>query len=86
MLETELAARLRRHVERLAGELGERHVFRPQALHAAKDYLREVWTGQGWQVRAQEYPVSNVRSANLEVTLEGLPRPDGYCPTAQSAR
>jgi hypothetical protein len=86
MLETELTARLRRHVERLAGEFGERHVFRPQALHAAKDYLREVWTGQGWQVRAQEYPVSNVRSANLEVTL-GLPRPDGcYCPTAQSAR
>jgi hypothetical protein len=47
MLETELTARLRRHVERLAGEFGERHVFRPQALHAAEDYLREVWTGQG---------------------------------------
>ena len=31
-----LATRLRRHVERLAGEIGERHVLRPEALHAAE--------------------------------------------------
>jgi len=71
----ELAARLQRHVEQLAGEIGERHVFRPPALHAAEDYLRAVWAGQGWPVGAQDYAVSNVRCANLEVTLAGREAP-----------
>jgi hypothetical protein len=30
-----LAARLRAHVSQLAGEIGERNVWRPRALHAA---------------------------------------------------
>jgi len=29
------AQNLRAHVERLAGEIGERNIFRPQALQAA---------------------------------------------------
>ena len=75
MGDTELAERLRRHVQRLAGEIGERNVFRPEALHAAEEYIRREWTRQGWQVRAQEYTVEDVRSANLEVTLEGSESP-----------
>lgn len=66
-----LDERLRRHVERLAGEIGERHVRRPPALRAAEDYIREIWTGLGWTVRAQEYSVANMRCANLEVALDG---------------
>jgi Zn-dependent M28 family amino/carboxypeptidase len=69
------AAQLRRHVERLAATIGERNVYRPQALHAAEQYIREVWRAQGYEVAAQEYTVEGVRSANLEVTRRGAVRP-----------
>lgn len=36
----ECALRLRRHVEALAGDIGERNVWRPAALAAAADYIR----------------------------------------------
>jgi hypothetical protein len=36
---------LQHHVAQLAGEIGERNVFRPEALHAATDYITGVWWG-----------------------------------------
>lgn len=33
-----LAERLRAHVVRLAGEIGERNVWRPQALHRSEEH------------------------------------------------
>jgi hypothetical protein len=38
-----LAARLQAHVARLAGEIGERNVWRPASLHAAADYIPSTW-------------------------------------------
>lgn len=49
------AARLRAHVLRLAGEIGERNVWRPQALQAAAGYIRDEWQRQGHTVTAQGY-------------------------------
>ena len=66
-----LADRLRTHVDKLAGEIGERNVFRPRALHAAADYIRAEWADQGYQVAAHSYQVEGVLSENLEVTLPG---------------
>jgi Zn-dependent M28 family amino/carboxypeptidase len=66
-----LEDRLRQHVARLAGEIGERNVFRPQALHDAEHYIRDAWSAQGHRVQEQEYVVYGVRSANLEVALSG---------------
>jgi len=66
-----LEGRLRQHVEKLAGEIGVRNVFRPQALHACEKYIRDVWTGQGYDVTNQEYSVAGVRSTNLEISLPG---------------
>ena len=66
-----LDERLRLHVERLAGEIGVRNVYRSHALHAAEAFLRDTWTAYGYEVTAQEYEVSDVRCANLEVTLPG---------------
>lgn len=71
-----LPERLRGHVTRLAAEIGERNVFRPEALHAAEAYIRDTWTTQGFDVTTQNYTVRDVRSANLEVTQRGLERPD----------
>jgi Zn-dependent M28 family amino/carboxypeptidase len=70
------AEQLRRHVDHLAGTIGERNVFRPRALHAAEDYIRETWRDQGYGVTAQEYNVHGVRSANLEITRRGVADPD----------
>jgi Zn-dependent M28 family amino/carboxypeptidase len=69
--DTVLEDRLRRHVERLAGEIGERNVFQPQALHAAEVYIRDVWSRLDHEIVAQEYLAAGVRSANLEITLPG---------------
>ena len=70
-VDTALEHRLRRHVERLAGDIGERNVYCPEALHAAEGYIREVWTEYGYSVSAQEYSAAGVRSANLEIVLPG---------------
>ncbi len=75
---TELAAlaeRLQAHVRKLAGEIGERNVFRSQALQAAADYLRAQWASLGYQVASQSYEAHGVRSENLEVTLPGVHKP-----------
>lgn len=69
-----LADRLRAHVARLAGEIGERNVWRPQALHAAADYIRGQWRRQGHAVTAQRYTAYDVPSENLEVALGGAAR------------
>jgi hypothetical protein len=63
--------RLRAHVVRLAGEIGDRNVFRPAALEAAADYIVGQWRGFGYRVRRQEYQVKSVRCANLEVERPG---------------
>jgi len=63
--------RLRRHVVALAGTIGERNVWRPDALHAAADYIRGAFASAGCEVVAQSYEVHHVRCENLEVTLPG---------------
>lgn len=63
-------------MERLAGEIGERNVFRPEALRAAADYIQEEWRGQGYQVIPHWYEVSGGQWANLEVNRLGSMRPN----------
>jgi Zn-dependent M28 family amino/carboxypeptidase len=66
-----LEERLRRHVQALAGEIGERHVWRPQALHAAAAYIRGQFEAAGFAVAAQAYETHGVRCENLEVAIPG---------------
>jgi Zn-dependent M28 family amino/carboxypeptidase len=65
---------LRGHVARLAGEIGERHVARPEALQAAEAYVRRSWEAFGCEVVRQPYTVSGVECANLEVSIPGCAR------------
>jgi Zn-dependent M28 family amino/carboxypeptidase len=62
---------LRRHVEKLAREIGERNVFQPRQLHAAADYLEEALTNAGYRVVRQSYVVTGERCDNLEATEVG---------------
>ena len=71
-----LTERLRRHVAVLAGDIGERNVFRPAALRAAADYIRAEWANQGHEVASQWYEVQGVTTANLAIELRGKSKPD----------
>jgi Zn-dependent M28 family amino/carboxypeptidase len=62
---------LRRHVAVVAGEIGERNIFRPVALGAAMEYITEVWQSQGHDVTAQRYSARGIVCANLEITIPG---------------
>jgi acetylornithine deacetylase/succinyl-diaminopimelate desuccinylase-like protein len=68
--------RLAAHVETLAGEIGERNVFLPEALQTAADYIESEWREQGYQVERQWYETHGVECANLEVTRTGTVAPE----------
>jgi Zn-dependent M28 family amino/carboxypeptidase len=70
----ELEARLRRHVAVLAGEIGERHVGRPQALHAAETYIAGELAALGVDVARQTYVAEGVACSNVEATVAGSAR------------
>jgi hypothetical protein len=67
--------RLERHVRALAGEIGERNVFRPGTLDAAAAYIAGQWREQGYEVGRQTYEARGVPCANLEVARHGSRRP-----------
>ncbi len=71
-----LARRLRGHVETLATDIGERNVWRPQALAAAADFVRRTWSAQGHAVEAQRYVAFGVDCENLEVAFAGTEAPE----------
>jgi acetylornithine deacetylase/succinyl-diaminopimelate desuccinylase-like protein len=73
---SDLAAALQRHVNILAGNIGERDVFRPAALHAAADYIERQWAMRDCAVKHQYYPVRGVECANIEAALLGRVQPD----------
>jgi len=68
-MSTELAGRLKGHVEKLAGSIGERNVWRPHALAAAARYVRGQWEAQGLEVSAQGYRVEGQLCENLQVEI-----------------
>jgi hypothetical protein len=67
---------LGQHVHRLAGELGERHIWRPAALEQAVRYIETTWHGQGYKVARQPFVVDTQTVYNLEVALPGGSRRD----------
>ncbi len=72
------AAVLRGHVERLAGELGDRDLDHPEQLAAAAEHIRTHWQAQGYVVRELEFafdtPAGPRRALNLEIELPGRTR------------
>ena len=70
-----LESRLRRNVEVLGGEIGERHVGRPAALHSAESYIAGALSELDFEVSRQTYIAEGVASSNLEVTVPGCDRP-----------
>jgi hypothetical protein len=73
-MDDDCADRLRRHVAVLAGDIGERNVWRPRALAAAADYIRSQWRALGCEVSAQPYRTHGLTCENLEVVIPGTNR------------
>ena len=71
-----LEQRLIAHVRTLGGSIGERNLHRPQALRAAADYIRQVWSGQGLTVGEESYEVAGQQCVNLVVEQKGVREPD----------
>lgn len=81
--EAALRDELRRHVDVLAGEIGERHFLVPKNLARAVSYLEEAFGAAGYAVRRQTYgigpeffPGADVTRVfhNLEVERPGAAR------------
>jgi hypothetical protein len=70
--EASLADLLRRHVEVLAGDIGERTVWKHEALAAAADYIEAAFAARGLtHVARQTYVLEGRDCDNLEVGIAG---------------
>jgi len=66
-----ISTTLRKHVFKLAAEIGERNIWLPQNLAAAAAYIEKTWQEQDFAVQHQEYEARGVISANLIVEIPG---------------
>ena len=75
---TELALRanLQRHVEELAGRIGERNMYHRDALQAAARYVETQFQEAGFAVATEPYEIAGDSVSNLVATLPGRTRPD----------
>ena len=71
-----LEQELHSHVQTLAGQIGERNVFRHDRLVMAADYIRTTLAGAGHEVRRQPYRVGGKICENVEAEVRGSRRPD----------
>jgi hypothetical protein len=62
---------LERHVQMLAGAIGERNLNRPGTLEKTRDYLAAEFASQGYAVDKQIFKVGASECENLSVDIEG---------------
>src|SRR5918912_3682939 len=74
--EMPLRDRLQQHVRLLAGDIGERQLWRPAALERAAQYIEATWQAQGYRVARQPVVAEGKTVYNLETELSGGPRRD----------
>lgn len=72
--EAALRDELHRDVEKLAGEIGERNMFRYAALAAAADFIETSLRAAGYEIRRHSYAVGGQPCWNLEAELAGAAR------------
>jgi hypothetical protein len=71
----DIAQGLRHDVEVLAGEIGERNMFRLPALRQAEQYIASTFKAAGLEVREQPFTCRGETVRNMEVVLTGAARP-----------
>ncbi|MDI5985507.1 M20/M25/M40 family metallo-hydrolase [Halomonas sp. M4R5S39] len=73
-----LRERLREHVRVLADEIGERHYWRPERLHAAADAIDRAFREAGHEPLRHAVPIRARVFHNIEVRLPGSSVTDEY--------
>jgi Zn-dependent M28 family amino/carboxypeptidase len=73
--EHEIALALKRHVETLAGEIGERNLIHYQELCRAADFIEAALSSAGWVTRDQAFEVSRLVYRNVIAERIGTTHP-----------
>lgn len=74
--ELEILERLKKHVQVLSEDIGERTVFRFSALEASAQYIEDQFRSYEHDVLFQEFEVDGKVVKNLEVVVPGMSAPD----------
>lgn len=74
--EIHLRDTLRRDVQKLAGEIGERNVWQYPSLAAAADFLETSLAESFHDIRRHGYEISGLICRNIEVEIRGSDRAD----------
>lgn len=69
--QADLADRLKRHVDALAGDIGERNLARYPALVRAADYIEASFVSAGLTPHSQAFSVRGKTVRNIEVEIPG---------------
>ena len=69
--QAQLAERLEAHVETLAGQIGERNLFRYPSLLRAAEYIEKSFISAGHAPRSQTFEVQAKAVRNIEVEIPG---------------
>ncbi len=73
--ENELRAAMESHIRTLAGEIGERNIFRYEALERSAELIRRTFQEMGFEVREQPFPVGQKTVRNIAAELPGAGKP-----------
>ena len=74
--EKQTVERLKKHVEKLAGEIGDRNLARPKALKLAEDYIAAEFAACGYTVQRHSFQVDGQTASNLVVEIKGSKQPE----------
>ncbi|NIQ94844.1 MAG: M20/M25/M40 family metallo-hydrolase [Desulfuromonadales bacterium] len=74
--EAQAAKRLQRHVQMLAGTIGERNMWHFERLEQAAGYIEGELKEAGCPVRAHEYTLQGKTARNIVAELAGSERPE----------
>ena len=69
--QAEIADRLRRHIQVLAADIGERNVWREDTLETAAEYIESNLQAAGYAVSSQVFTAQATGVRNLEAILDG---------------
>ncbi len=71
-----LRAELRRHIDALAGKIGDKNTLNYINLSAAADYIESALTDAGHTPRRQNFTADAKTCSNIEVQITGSTHPD----------
>ncbi|MGH7908752.1 MAG: M28 family peptidase, partial [Thermodesulfobacteriota bacterium] len=74
--EIEIRNHIKKHVEVLAGEIGERNLWKYNNLEAAIGYIEKTFRELNYGVSSQDFVVEGKMAKNIEVEILGKSRPD----------